>query len=70
MAKNKTKIIIHNDTNLEDFEVMSYVHMGATKKFDNGFIEFNNGIKVQQYKRPTGWTFYVYGGLKDDSNNS
>lgn len=60
----KTKIIIHNETDLDDFEAMSYVQIGAAKKFDNGYIEFNNGIRVQQHKRETGWTFYVYGEVK------
>lgn len=66
----KTKIIIHNETNLDDFEAIRYAHIGATKKFDSSYIEFNSGIKVQQYKRDTGWTFYVYGEVKDEPRGS
>lgn len=58
----KSKIIIHNETDLKDSIVLAYVEKAIDKVPEYEYFEFNTGYKIQGFKRKTGKTIYFYGG--------
>lgn len=58
----KSKIIIHNKTNLSDSEAVLLASKVANEIPEYEYFEFNDGYKAQGYKTKTGKTIYIYGG--------
>lgn len=58
----KSKIIIHNETDLSDKEVLLHCEKVIGQIPEYVYFEFNTGYKIQGFKRKTGKTIYFYGG--------
>lgn len=58
-----SKIIIHNETNIDDLEALEYLHQvfNELKEMPTlSFSEFVDGTRVQVYHQKTCNTFYIY----------
>lgn len=58
----KSKIIIHNDSDLRDGEALLLASKVIYDIPQYEFFEFNDGHKAQGVKTKTGKTIYIYGG--------
>ena len=69
----KSKIIIHNETDLPDKEVLDYCRRAVDQIPEYEYFEFNDGHKIQGFIRKSGKTIYFYGGknaeLIEESNS-
>lgn len=57
----KSKIIVHNESNISDTQALDYVINCYDKMDQFSYCEFTSGIRVQLYHMKTCKTFYVYG---------
>lgn len=58
----KSKIIVHNDSDLTDGMALILASKVVYEILEYEYFEFNNGYKAQGVKTKTGKTIYIYGG--------